>query len=318
MACVYGPVPSRRLGQSLGIDPIPSKTCNYNCVYCQLGRTSWLTNDRRDFYPPESILAEVERALAGRASGEVDYVTFVGQGEPLLYRSLGKLIRGVKVLSNLPVAVITNGSLLWQQEVQEELSAADVVMPSLDCADEATFRRINRPNPLLRIGEIIGGLAAFREAFSGRLWIEVMLVRGLNDGEPALLGLRDALAFLHPDRVHLNVPIRPPAEGWVQPPGEDDLMRALAILGEAAAVVPPYEGHFDLARDLPLGEAILEVIRRHPMKDVELLQALRDCPPRVVESALVDLEAEGRAQRVEFRGQTFWRYASRATGGDHR
>lgn len=318
MGCVYGPVPSRRLGQSLGIDPIPSKSCNYNCVYCQLGRTRWLTNDRKDFYAPEDVLAEVESALASYEPGQIDYITFVGQGEPLLCRSLGKLIRGVKALSDLPVAVITNGSLLWQPGVRDELEAADVVMPSLDCADEATFRRINRPSPLLRLGEIIGGMAAFRQQYKGRLWVEVMLVRGVNDGEPALLGLRDALAFLRPDRVHLNVPIRPPAESWVEPPDEDGLMRALAILGEAATVVAPCEGAFDLSRDLPMGEAILEVIRRHPMKEAELLRTLGDCPPGVVETALADLEAEGRAQRVEFRGQASWRYVGNAAGGEHR
>jgi wyosine [tRNA(Phe)-imidazoG37] synthetase (radical SAM superfamily) len=306
------------LGQSLGIDPIPSKTCNYNCVYCQLGRTRWLASDRKDFYPPESILAEVEAALASHEPGRIDCITFVGQGEPLLCRSLGRLIRGVKVLSELPVAVITNGSLLWQPGVREELEAADVVMPSLDCADETTFRRINRPSPLLRIGEVISGLEAFRQQYRGRLWVEVMLVRGVNDGESALLGLRDALAFLRPDRVQLNAPTRPPAESWVQPPDEEGLMRALAILGQAATVIAPHEGVFDLSTDLPLGEAIVEVIRRHPMKESELLRTLGDCPPRVVETALADLEADGRARRVEFRGQFFWRYVGGANGGEPR
>jgi wyosine [tRNA(Phe)-imidazoG37] synthetase (radical SAM superfamily) len=318
MSWVYGPVPSRRLGQSLGIDPIPSKSCNYNCVYCQLGRTRSLAGERRDFYPPESILAEVEAALAKHEPGEVDYITFVGQGEPLLCRSLGSLIRGVKALSHLPVAVITNGSLLWQPDVREELEAADVVMPSLDCADESTFRRINRPSPLLRIGEIIGGLAAFRQQYGGRLWVEVMLVRGMNDGETALLGLRDALSFVHPDQVHVNTPIRPPAESWVQPPDEEGLIRALTILGEAAVVVAHYEGSFDLSRDLPPEEAILEVIRRHPMRLEEVLRALIDRPPEVVEAALATLEAEGAAQRVEFRGRAFWRHVGGAGGTEKR
>ncbi len=288
MSFVYGPVPSRRLGQSLGIDPIPSKTCNYNCVYCQLGRTRLLTNERKDFFPPECILAEVESSLTAHKSGDIDCVTFVGQGEPLLCHSLGVLIRRVKAVSDLPVAVITNGSLLWQPEVQQELQAADIVMPSLDCVDESTFRT----------------------QFRGRLWVEVMLLQGVNDGEPALFRLRDALAFLRPDQVHLNVPIRPPAESWVEPPDEEGLMRAVAILGEAATVVAPYEGSFDLSRNLPLGEAILEVIQRHPMRQEEVLRTLSDLPSSVVETALAELEAEGRARRVEFRGHVFWRHTT--------
>jgi len=305
---VYGPVPSRRLGQSLGVDPIPLKTCNYNCVYCQLGRTRSLTDKRQDFFPPESILAQVKSALESHRPGEIDYVTFVGQGEPLLCASLGRLIRGVKELTPLPVAVITNGSLLSLPQVREELGTAEVAMPSLDAADEVTFRRINRPWPMLHVKDIVAGLAAFREEFAGQLWIEVMLVKGLNDGEPALLGLRDALAHIHPDRVHVNVPVRPPAESWVEMPDEAGLMRAVAILGEAATVVAPYEGTFELPTGLPLPEAIAEVIRRHPMREDEVLGALRDRDPAPVRAALAELAVSGQARRLEYRGQVFWRY----------
>ena len=160
---VYGPVPSRRLGQSLGVDPIPFKTCNYNCVYCQLGRTTPLTNERRDFFPPETILAQVQDALERHQPSEVDYVTFVGQGEPTLCASLGWLIRHVKALTDIPVAVLTNGALLFQPEVREELAAADLVMPTLDAADQKTFRKINRPWPHFRIAEIIEVLRPFAQ-----------------------------------------------------------------------------------------------------------------------------------------------------------
>lgn len=181
MSTVYGPVPSRRLGPSLGVDPIPFKTCNYNCVYCQLGRTTPVTNERKDFFPREAILAEVEAALKAHQPGEMNYITFVGQGEPLLCASIGWLIRQVKALTDIPVAVITNGSLLFMPDVREDLRAADVVMPSLDAADEETFRRINRPWAKLQIALIIEGMVAFREMFENQLWIEVMLVKGLND-----------------------------------------------------------------------------------------------------------------------------------------
>lgn len=311
MASVYGPVPSRRLGQSLGVDPIPLKTCNYNCVYCQLGRTKPLTPVRRDYFDAERILHEVEAALVGRHPGEIDYVTFVGQGEPLLCASLGRLLRGVKALTDLPVAVITNGSLLYLSDVRRELAVADVVMPSLDAADQKTFRRINRPWPGLRIERVIEGLAAFQREFAGQLWVEVMLVKGLNDDEGVLLGLRDALLHIQPDQVHVNVPIRPPVEIWAEPPDEQGLLRATAILGEAATIVGPYQGTFELSSDLTLPEAIIEIIRRHPMQQEDVLGALGGGDPSLVRAALAELAANGRALKVEYRGRTFWRYAGR-------
>jgi len=316
MRTVYGPVPSRRLGQSLGIDPIPFKTCNYNCIYCQLGRTTPLTNQRLDFFPPENILAEVRAALAthlglprSSEGGRIDYVTFVGQGEPLLCASLGHLIHAVKTLTDIPVALITNGSLLFMPEVREEVSAADVVMPSLDAADEATFRRINRPWPRLHIQDIIEGMATFREVFAGQLWVEVMLVKGLNDTEKALLQTSAALKRIHPDQVHINVPIRPPAETWVMLPDDAGLMRAMAILGDVAPIVTPADGVFELAEGMPVTDAILEIIRRHPMRESELLATLVSRVPDEIRETLRALEAGGQAQCIEYRGQRFWAHA---------
>jgi wyosine [tRNA(Phe)-imidazoG37] synthetase (radical SAM superfamily) len=309
MRTVYGPVPSRRLGQSLGIDPIPFKTCNYNCVYCQLGRTRPLINQRKNFFPPDAILAEVQGALAAHRPGQVDYVTFVGQGEPLLCASLGWLIRAVKALTDIPVAVITNGSLLFMTEVREEVRAADMVMPTLDAADEATFRRINRPWPRLHIQDIIEGIAAFREVFAGQLWVEVMLVKGLNDTEETLRQAAAALKRIRPDQVHINVPIRPPAETWVMPPDGTGLMRAMAILGDVAPIVTPADGVFELAEGMPVTEAILEIIRRHPMRESELLATLAGRAPDDIRETLRVLEAGGQAQCIEYRGQRFWTHA---------
>lgn len=314
MPTVYGPVPSRRLGQSLGIDPIPQKACNYNCVYCQLGRTVRLTHHRQDFFPPEAILAEALRVLAGwdlQSTAPIDYVTFVGQGEPLLCASLGWLIRQVKAHTDIPVAVITNGSLLFLPEVRQELSAADVVLPSLDAADEATFRHINRPWSQLHIDEIMRGLAAFRREFAGRLWVEVMLVRGVNDGEGCLRNISTALAEIGPDQVHINVPIRPPAEPWVQPPDDAALERAADILGHAAQPMLPAEGAFHLAAGLPLADAVEQIIRRHPMREHELSALLNDRAPHEIEEALRQLEADRRVRRLEFGGQLFWTHAGR-------
>jgi wyosine [tRNA(Phe)-imidazoG37] synthetase (radical SAM superfamily) len=311
---VYGPVPSRRLGQSLGVDPIPFKTCNYNCVYCQLGRTKPLSRERRDFYPPLQILAQAREALGSHRPSEVDYATFVGQGEPTLCASLGRLIREIKAMTDVPVAVITNGSLLYRADVREELATADVVMPSLDAADQATFRRINRPWPRLRIDKIIEGMAAFRKMSEGQLWIEVMLVKGLNDGEQTLLHLRDALDRIRPDNVQINVPIRPPAETWVEVPDDEAIERAVAILGEAADLVAPYEGTFDLSGSVGIADAVEAIIRRHPMRERRLVETLSRFVPGDVSATLAKLERSGRARRRVYRNETFWEYVGGSFG----
>ena len=316
MSQVYGPVPSRRLGQSLGVDPIPLKTCNYNCVYCQLGRTQPLTNARRDFYPPEDILAQVRAAIMLHKPGDIDYITFVGQGEPLLCASLGWLIAGVKAMSEIPVAVITNGALLHLAEVRAELAPADVVMPTLDAAEQNLFRRVNRPWPKLRISDLIDGMFQFREMFPGRLWVEVMLIKGLNDHEGNLFALRDALACIRADRIHINVPVRPPAEPWVEIPAEETILRATAILGEAAEVVAPYEGHFDLSGYANVMDAIEAIIRRHPMRERRLVETLHlhlsasaaISAEGEVQQVLAAMEASGRARRRVYRNETFWEY----------
>ncbi len=234
MNLVFGPIPSRRLGQSLGIDPIPLKTCNWNCVYCQLGRSTPLVNERKNYFVPEAILAEVQAALAAHRPGDIDWITFVGSGEPTLHASIGLLIRQVKTLTDLPVAVITNGSLLYLPEVRRELSAADAVLPTLDAGNAQLYRKINRPWSELTFERLLDGLTAFRQVYHGKLWLEVMLVKGLNDTEDALCGIAVALQCIEPDQVHINLPIRPPAEPWVQPPDETGLMRATAILGDIA------------------------------------------------------------------------------------
>ena len=313
---VYGPVPSRRLGQSLGVDPIPHKSCNYNCVYCQLGRTRPVTNERCDFFPREAILAQVEEALAAHDPGEIDYVTFVGQGEPTLNASLGWLIRRVKAMTDIPVAVITNGALLLRDDVRQELAVADVVIPTLDAADKKTFRHINRPWPKLYIEDIIDGMVAFREMYEGQIWMEVMLVKGVNDDEESLLALRDVLTRIQPDRIDINVPVRPPAEPWVEIPDPEALMRAVAILGEAAEVVGPYEGEFDFSGfDDPV-EAVLALVRRHPIRQRRLVETLNRIAPGEVEMVLQQLAESDQAQRRTYRGETFWHYGGGTYGED--
>jgi wyosine [tRNA(Phe)-imidazoG37] synthetase (radical SAM superfamily) len=306
MNYVFGPVPSRRLGQSLGIDTIPLKTCNWNCVYCQLGRTIPLTNIRQEYFPREEILAEVAPALAAHAPGAIDWVTFVGSGEPTLHQGIGWLIRQVKTSTDLPVAVITNGALLYLPEVRAELAAADAILPTLDAGNAELYRQINRPHPDCTYDRLVEGLLALRAAYHGQLWVEVMLVRGLNDTDAALREIAAVLQRVQPDQVHINLPTRSPVETWVQPPDAEGLLRALGILGQIARVVHPAVGSFDLSGYDSVLDAVVSIITRHPMREDELRRALEKWSPGQVDTALEQLAARGQAQVVERYGCRFW------------
>jgi wyosine [tRNA(Phe)-imidazoG37] synthetase (radical SAM superfamily) len=315
MRYVFGPVPSRRLGRSLGIDPLPLKTCNWNCVYCQLGRTAPLTGGRGNYAPAGLIVEEVHKALEVRRSGEVDWMTFVGSGEPTLHEGLGWMIREVKALTDIPVAVITNGSLLYRPEVREELSSADAVLPSLDAGTDSLFRTINRPHPAFTFERLVDGLVEFRRGYRGELWIEVMVVKNLNDGEAALKDLAAVLSRIEPNEVHISLPLRPPAEAWVEPADEGGLARAEEILGSAARILPPIPEGVDLPESKDLVEAVIGVISRHPMEEEEMVRALERWSPGDVCHVLGQLGASGRAQVVTSFGQRFWSAAAARYGG---
>jgi wyosine [tRNA(Phe)-imidazoG37] synthetase (radical SAM superfamily) len=306
MKYVYGPVPSRRLGQSLGIDTIPLKTCNWNCVYCQLGRTQPVIYQRADYFPPADILAEVQQAIEAHQPGEIDWVTFVGSGEPTLDANIGWLIRQTKTLTDRPVAVITNGSLLHDPQVRYELAAADAVLPTLDAGTSTLYRRINRPHPSVTFRRLVTGLIALRRKYSGRLWVEVMLVRGLNDTEEALQDIASILRRVEPDEIHISLPTRPPAETWVQPADEEGVIRALAILGKVAHVLHPAAGRFDLSGHENLTDAVISIITRHPMRQEELERTLEQVAAGQVGDLLAELERSGRAQVVVRFGIRFW------------
>lgn len=306
MKYVFGPVPSRRLGQSLGIDPIPLKTCNWNCVYCQLGRTKPLTNSRIAYFPREEILDEVKVSLDTHQPGKIDWVTFVGSGEPILHSDIGWLIEEVKKITELPVAVITNGTLLHMAQVRRELSAADAVLPSLDAGSAELYRRINRPHPEVKFERHVQGLIEFQQEYQGKLWIEVMLVRGLNDSEGALWPIARLLERINPDQVHINLPTRPPVETWVLPPDDEGLIRTCAILGEFAHVIHPAQGAFDLSGCEDPLEAIIDIITRHPMQQDQIMRCFDDWTPGELEKALAELESSGRAQKIVRYGIQFW------------
>ncbi len=265
---VYGPVPSRRLGRSLGVSPIPSKTCNYSCVYCQLGRTDHMTNTRQDFFDPQEILDEIVNAVKENPVG-IDYITFVGEGEPTLCKSIGYLMREARRKTGLPVAIITNGALLYDKDVRDDLMSADIVLPSLDAANEKTFLKINRSHREIKFGRMVEGLKIFAKSFKGKIWIEVMIVKNINDSEEELKGISKILEDMGPDRVYVNVPIRPPAEKWAEIPDEKAIAMAHEILH--SYVIAGYEeGDFHIEKPERLREEILKICERHPMREDQI------------------------------------------------
>lgn len=303
---VYGPVPSRRLGQSLGVDPVPLKTCNWNCVYCQLGRTKPFVTERQYFFENEEILSQVREVLASHQPGDIDWVTFVGSGETCLHAGLGEMIREVQSMTDLPVAVITNGSLLYLPEVREALRTADAVLPSLDAGNAELYRRINRPHPELTFESLVNGLKDFRAIYKNQLWVEVMLVQGLNDGENELEEIATLLEQIKPDEVHIVKPDRPPVETWVKPPDDEAILRAHAILGKVAKLIHPAMGTFDFSSEDDLVDAIVSIITRHPMRETELTEALGHWSSSDVHETLKELADSGRAQVVKRYGVRFW------------
>jgi len=303
MQYIFGPVPSRRLGISLGVSPIPKKTCNYSCVYCQLGRTDRMTNKRAMFFPLESILAEFEAVLKDRIP--FDVVTIVGEGEPTLYAGLGELILGIKKETDKPVAVITNGALLYDRQVQEELSDADIVMPTLDGYDEASFKRINRPHGSLQFSRVIDGLEDFSQRYRGQLWLEIMLMKGINDDEASLNQYAQMLKRIRYDKLYLNTPVRPPAEPGIEIAAPETMQRAAERLGGISIDLLESAGfHSEIKDDYA---AILSIIKRHPMNQFEIRSFLESRGRRGGEEILIRLKEDVRVDVINYKGYDTFR-----------
>ncbi len=211
---LFGPVPSRRLGISLGVDVIPYKTCSLDCLYCECGRTTQLTCARQSFFPPQQVLEELRALLPGIP--HLDFITFSGSGEPTLNSDLGWLIAEIKKASVVPLAVLTNGTLLFRPDVRRDLLQADVVLPSLDAATAGGFARINQPCAGLEVEQVIAGLEIFRREYSGKIWLEIFIVKGVNDQEEEIAALGRVLQRIAPDKVQLNTLDRPPAYSGIE------------------------------------------------------------------------------------------------------
>lgn len=273
---LYGPVPSRRLGLSYGVDIVPFKVCTLDCVYCQLGRTVEKTIERKDFAPIEAIVAELREALA--EGSKADFVTLGGSGEPTLHSRLGELVDGIKGITDIPVALLTNGTLFERPDVRADCARVDVVLPSLDAGDEQTFRRIDRPESTISIENVISGLCALREEFVGQIWIEVFIVPSINTGPRQIAHIKEAIDRIGPDKVQLNTAVRPTADPNVVKMEAEKLQEIAVRLGPGCEVVADFSvisdgevtrgrwanepgPHFPVAQKR---QAVLSMLKRRP------------------------------------------------------
>ena len=279
---VYGPVPSRRLGRSLGIDLVPYKTCSYDCAYCQLGRTTCRTVTRREWLPLDDVISDLEETLAP-ADG-FDVVTLSGSGEPTLHSRVGELVRWLKRHTELPVAVLTNGSLLWRPDVRDELADADLVIPSLDAADPASFRYANRPHPVISFEALVEGLVTFTRTFRGRVWLEVMLLADVTGIEQEVAAIARLAHRIGPERVHLGTVTRPPAELLAQPVPPNEMERLSRLFEPAAEVVSEPASAADRGARTTTDEAVLALLERRPCTLQDLARGLDSVEPQVIKT----------------------------------
>ncbi len=302
---VYGPVPSRRMGLSLGISPIPKGHCNYSCIYCQLGRTRRMGNKRKEYFNCADIIEEFKDHLTSNV--HFDVVTIVGEGEPLLYSKLGLLIFELKKLTSKPIALITNGALLSEPAVRKEVKEAHIVLPSLDACNSAMFKRINRPHANLTYENVIAGLSAFSQAYKGQLWLEIMLIKNINDNRDANRNLQKLLRNIKYHKLYINSPIRPPAESFVQEPSRAAIEEALSTLGGISIDKLVSEGFYSEMKDDY--QAVLSIIKRHPMNQFEIKSFLksRGNGESEAEDFLHSLEHDSSIEVVDYKNYYTYR-----------
>ncbi len=268
---VFGPVPSRRLGRSLGVDLVPFKTCTYDCIYCQLGPTPQQTVTRHSFISVEGVLDEVKALLSEGVLA--DFITLSGSGEPTLNSDIGRIVEELKARFSIPVAVLTNGSLLWMPEVRRSLLAANLVIPSLDASNPDIFRRINRPHDDIDFSRMLDGLITFREEYRGQIWLEVFLVRGINDGDHEIEALAEAARRIRPDRIQLNTVDRPPAETGVHPVPREVLDAICDRFQPHAEIIASFKHRGEVVRTSTAKE-IVTLCQRRPCTLSDIAEAL--------------------------------------------
>ena len=269
---LFGPVPSRRLGLSLGVDIVPFKVCSLDCVYCQIGKTTEKSIARAEFVPVEPVLAELKEKLAQKL--KADFITLSGSGEPTLNSKLGEFVERIKEITDIPVAIITNGTTLSDPAVRADCAKADIVLPSLDAADAATLEKLNRPHSSINVEAIVDGLVQFRKEFAGGIWLEVFLIEGLNTSKAQLGAIADAIKRIGPDKVQVNTAVRPTAEMNVKRIEPEKLSQYASQLGANAEVIADFSASHKTDRSAASCRDVLAALKRRPCSIDDICSAL--------------------------------------------
>lgn len=303
MTWIFGPVPSRRFGRSLGIDLFSQKTCTFDCVYCEVGRTPETTNETARFAPAEEVVAELSAYLSDHHDDLPDVITFAGSGEPTLHREIQRIIEAIHEMTTLPVVLLTNGSLLHREAVLARVLGVDSLVPSLDAGSPEVFARINRPHRALSFEKLTDGLLAARAAFTGHYLLEVLLVQDLNTSDEELEQIHQWVVRIQPDAVQINTVFRPPAEPGVRAASEERIQHLARLVGDKAKPVAYYSrtGHRRRIQGALLRGVILKTVSIRPCTEEELADSI-GVEAAALRSAVAHLVAQGKVRTVMHEG----------------
>ncbi len=305
---IFGPVNSRRLGLSLGIDLIPEGQCNFDCIYCEVGNKT-TSSQRREYSPTNIITREIDSYFQDPPENQpIDIITITASGEPTLHTGLGDIIRHIKTKIAKPVAVLTNGSLLHEKSVRRELEPADLVIPSLDAARPASFRRINRPARGIEINDIITGLSQFKKEFGGTMWLEILLASKINDHPDDIRALTEAINRIKPDRIQLNTVVRPPLEQFARPLSREEMEQIAGELPEPVEIIAKFTQTKQIEPGTASPSEIINMLQRRPCTAEDIYEAL-NLAPAPASKLLHRLEEEGRIKGKTHQGKTYFHAA---------
>jgi len=300
---IFGPVPSRRLGLSLGIDLVPPKTCTYDCIYCQVGKTTKKTIECREFFPVHDILEELKNRLS---SVTPDVLTFSGSGEPTLYSKIDELIYGIRRLTNKKITLLTNGSLLWKDDVMERILDVDIIMPTITTQFEDTFNIIHKPHPELTISKVTEGLIRLRQEFRGKIYLELFVLAGINDNEKELLALKEIVGKIFPDKIQINTVVRPPSDKRALAVDIQRLKEIKDLFGDRAEIIADRSTHISDTVQEDKIEHILGMIKRRPVRDIDIANAL-GIDVDEVQSIIKGLLIKGMVLKYDHLGETYYK-----------
>ncbi|MEA2110388.1 MAG: radical SAM protein [Pseudomonadota bacterium] len=305
MKYLFGPVPSRRLGLSLGVDLVPYKVCSFDCLYCELGRTTTHTRERREYVPTMAVLDELRHYFQEAGDSSCDYVTLSGSGEPTLHNNLADIVLGIKDITSRPLALLTNSSLMDDPAVRRAVQPVDVILPSLDAATPGVFKHLNRPVDQVHIKAIISGLSALREEFKGKIWLEILFCRGINDSDAEVEELTKAFQDLRPDKIQLNTVVRPGAYQEAQSVSLEFLQQVQKRWGERAEIIASFSSNQLNYSQQDSRQRIVNTLKRRPCTVQDLASSCAMVPAEVVKF-LDLLKNEGTVRESVHEGVTFF------------